>query len=200
MAALAHGAGDEGLETRDRILQAAGATLARFGLSKLTLEDVARAAGVTRQSIYRYFSGKDDLIMELFVAEMEQTHYPVLRDVAKGKPSAETLVRLVLKEIELARGYALYDDLLAPGAVARMAELTFGSEKFTGACEALWVPILERYEQARVVRPGLDHRAITRWLIYQQFWLVTHPTVLTDDPKTVEMYVRECIVGALVTR
>lgn len=200
MAALAHGVGEEGLETRARILKSAGAMMSRFGLSKLTLEDVARAAGVTRQSIYRYFSGKDDLIIELFVAEMEQTHYPALCDVAKGKPSAEVLVRLFLKEVELARGYYLYDDLLAPGAVARMAELTFGAEKFAAACEGLWVPILERFEAAGVVRPGLDHRAIVRWLIYQEFWLVTHPGVLSDDAKTLEMYVRECIVAALVTR
>src|SRR5689334_10631185 len=129
MAALAHGTGGEPLETRERILMAAGQLLARHGLSKLTLEDVARATGVTRQALYRYFSGKDELVIELFVAEMERTHYPVMRDMAKGKPTPEVLVRLFLKEVELARGYSLYDDLLAPGVVARMAELTFGAEK-----------------------------------------------------------------------
>ena len=191
-------AGGEPLETRERILTAAAAMLARFGLAKLTLEDVARAAGMTRQSIYRYFSGKDDLILELFIAELEQSHYPVLRGLAKGRPSAAALVRIFMREVELSRNYSLYDEVLTPGIVVRMAELVLGSEKFARACESLWVPILERYEAAGVVRPGLDHRAIARWIIYQQFWLVTHPTALCRDDESLEMYVRECIVAALV--
>ena len=37
-----------------------------------------------------------------------------------------------------------------------------------------------------------------RWITYQQFWLLTHPTVLCHDDETLTDYVREFVVAALV--
>ena len=45
---------------------------------------------------------------------------------------------------------------------------------------------------------GLDRRAAVRWITYQQFWLLTHPTVLCDDDETLVDYVREFVVAALL--
>jgi AcrR family transcriptional regulator len=39
--------------TRDRILDAAFEAVATHGLSRLTVDDVARLAGLSRQSVYR---------------------------------------------------------------------------------------------------------------------------------------------------
>lgn len=45
------------------ILHATVACLGRFGIAKTTADDVAREAGVSRATIYRYFpDGKDELI------------------------------------------------------------------------------------------------------------------------------------------
>jgi AcrR family transcriptional regulator len=47
--------------TRDRVLEAAEDTLRRFGPSKTTVVDVARALGVSHGSVYRHFPSKDSL-------------------------------------------------------------------------------------------------------------------------------------------
>jgi AcrR family transcriptional regulator len=183
-------------ETRARILGVAGALLARFTVSKLTMEDVARAAGVARQTIYKHFNGKGDLLVELFIQQMEHKQHPVLRDLDEP-PSAEALVTLFMTELRLARSYTLYNEVLDPALAPRMAELVFASEKLAACRESFWLPVLEQYEAAGVLRAGLDHRAVVRWITYQQFWLLTHPTVLCDDDEVLAGYVRAFVVAAL---
>jgi AcrR family transcriptional regulator len=49
-------------ELADRILDAARRLVFRTGARKLALSDVAKLAGVSRPTIYRYFVSKEDLI------------------------------------------------------------------------------------------------------------------------------------------
>ncbi len=49
--------------TIERLLQATFACVARYGIAKTTVEDVAREAGISRATVYRQFpGGKDQLI------------------------------------------------------------------------------------------------------------------------------------------
>jgi len=61
---------DEG--TNARILDAAFACAERFGVGKTTMSDVARAAGLSRQTLYRYFASKHDLTAALVLREEEK--------------------------------------------------------------------------------------------------------------------------------
>lgn len=49
-------------EARRYLLDVTQACIDRFGLSKVGLSDVAAAAGVTRQTVYRYFVSADELL------------------------------------------------------------------------------------------------------------------------------------------
>lgn len=54
-------------KTRDRILQAALDLFLRQGIRKTAIDDVADRAGVTRVTVYRYFSDRQQLIAEAFL-------------------------------------------------------------------------------------------------------------------------------------
>lgn len=54
-------------KTRDRILQAALDLFLRQGIRKTSIDDVADRAGVTRVTVYRYFSDRQQLIAEAFL-------------------------------------------------------------------------------------------------------------------------------------
>ena len=49
-------------EAHERIVGAAMRCVDRYGPGKTGLSDVARELGVTRQTVYRYFAGTDDLL------------------------------------------------------------------------------------------------------------------------------------------
>lgn len=71
---------NEALETRDRILDAAERVFGRSGVSRTSLEDVARAAGVTRGAIYWHFEDKSDL----FAAMVNRVTLPMEGMVARS--------------------------------------------------------------------------------------------------------------------
>ncbi|TMS53372.1 TetR/AcrR family transcriptional regulator [Mycobacterium sp. DBP42] len=52
-------------DTRDRILDAAERCIIRHGVRKTTMEDIASEVGMSRPGVYRYFSDRDDLLIEL---------------------------------------------------------------------------------------------------------------------------------------
>jgi AcrR family transcriptional regulator len=54
------------LETRKRILEIATEQFARYGVRAVTMEDIARQAGVSKKTIYQEFSDKKDLVKEAF--------------------------------------------------------------------------------------------------------------------------------------
>src|SRR3984893_8964546 len=53
-----------GSPQREAILVAATAAFLRYGFKKTSMDDVARAAGVSRQGLYLYFETKDFLFKE----------------------------------------------------------------------------------------------------------------------------------------
>lgn len=56
---------------RDRILRAAVRCIARWGVSKSSLEDIAREAACSRASVYRAFpGGKESLLQEVVTSEI----------------------------------------------------------------------------------------------------------------------------------
>lgn len=60
-------------DARAEILTASVSCVGRLGLSKTTLEDVAREAGVGRATVYRYFEGgRDELIAATIEWEVAQ--------------------------------------------------------------------------------------------------------------------------------
>jgi AcrR family transcriptional regulator len=50
-------------DIRDLILDAVDALLARYGYRKMTMEDVAREAGIGKGTIYLHFAGKEELVL-----------------------------------------------------------------------------------------------------------------------------------------
>jgi AcrR family transcriptional regulator len=52
----------------DRVLDATVRCVARWGLAKTTLDDIAREAGVSRATVYRSFPGGRDVVVQAAVA------------------------------------------------------------------------------------------------------------------------------------
>ena len=60
------------LETRIRILEIATEQFARFGVRAITMEDIARQAGISKKTIYQEFADKRDLVKEVFANILEE--------------------------------------------------------------------------------------------------------------------------------
>ncbi|KRC53788.1 hypothetical protein ASE19_06725 [Nocardioides sp. Root79] len=186
------------MDTRARIMEAAAELLPRFTIAKLSMEDVARATGIARQTVYKHFRSKDELVAEIIAAELRAKHGPLMRDLARHKATKRRLVELFMAQLDVGRQFPLIDPVLDPQIAPRMAELIFGIPVILEALEEIWLPILGKYADAGVLRPDLDHRQIVRWITYQQFWLITHPEVLAKNDAELEVYVSHFMLSGIL--
>lgn len=68
---------DEALETRHRILDVAERVFSERGVTRTSLADIAKAAGVTRGAVYWHFADKADLFCNMFARVTMPMESPV---------------------------------------------------------------------------------------------------------------------------
>ena len=56
---------------RDKILRAASEVFARYGYDKTTLDDIGRRIGLNKASLYYYFKNKEEIFIQVILAETE---------------------------------------------------------------------------------------------------------------------------------
>lgn len=56
-------------QVRNNIIRAAGTIFSKFGFRKTTMDEIARAAGKGKSSIYYYFSSKEEIFEAVVVKE-----------------------------------------------------------------------------------------------------------------------------------
>jgi AcrR family transcriptional regulator len=80
----------------DRVLDGALACVARVGLGKTTLDDVAREAGCARATVYRCFPGKQALFLALLQREIAALGGRVVEAAAPAADLTDAIVAVIL--------------------------------------------------------------------------------------------------------
>jgi len=81
------------LQTRQRLVEAAGRLFAERGLHGVTSHDIARAAGVAAGTFYLHFRDKTDLYRHIVFRTIEDLVERVQRAVAEAAPTPALLLR-----------------------------------------------------------------------------------------------------------
>jgi AcrR family transcriptional regulator len=177
-----------------RAIEATLACIARHGLSKTTIDDVAREGGFSRATLYRYFGGKRDLVERVVHHEIER----VTRDLLAAADSAETLEDAVTAMFvtggrELADNAALR--FVADFEPERLLpHLTFsGGDVFLRDSSVALAPALERFLGERAPRAA---EWITR--IGLILWFSPTAPVSLSDGRALRAYVHEFVVPAIL--
>ncbi len=83
---------------RERILQATFKLLCRHGYAKLNLSDVAAQAGISRPTLYKSFSSKDELLTAFSEFELRQLRDDLERAIAgqTGRRRLDALLQFLV--------------------------------------------------------------------------------------------------------
>jgi AcrR family transcriptional regulator len=85
-------AGVAAADTRTRLLQATYSCIAEKGLGATSLEDAARAAGVSRATLYRYFPGGREELLGAVITWETLRFFRRLGEAVADAPDLETLL------------------------------------------------------------------------------------------------------------
>lgn len=119
--------GDAPSATHAAILDATLDVLARVGIAKLALEEVAATAGVSRQTVYRHFGSRDGLLSAAIVRE-EEMLLGLVDAATAGVDDVEVAVRVGLAAaLHGADDHPLLQRLLTSEPEALLPFLTLGS-------------------------------------------------------------------------
>jgi AcrR family transcriptional regulator len=78
---------------RERILELAGEQFSRFGIRTVTMEDIARLAGISKKTIYQEFKDKKDLVRESFKWILEKDKQRLIFIVDSGDRVIDHLIK-----------------------------------------------------------------------------------------------------------
>jgi AcrR family transcriptional regulator len=79
----------------DRVMGAAGPVFAERGVDATTVEDLLRAAGISRRSFYLHFHGKDEVLAELYRVASDGLVVAVSARAAKSGSASDALRAIV---------------------------------------------------------------------------------------------------------
>ena len=142
-----------------RIVDATLALIARYGLAKLTLDDVAREAGCSRATLYRYHPGKQALLGAVVASETARLRAGLEEALAEVMTLEEALSAAAGFGAREFAGHAALQFLLAyePGSV--LPHLCFaGADRLLAILSDVVEPQLRRF------LPSVQARRVGEWL------------------------------------
>jgi AcrR family transcriptional regulator len=177
-----------------RIRDAALVCVGRFGLAKTTVDDIAREAGCSRATLYRYYDGKPAIVRAAVAAELERAA-AVLVDAGRAEPTfADAVVAVVVCGAREVRGHDALQFLLAHEPEAVLGHLAFvpGDRVLVAVGDAI-APAFDRW---------LSPDACTRtgeWLarIVRAYALMPRPPVDLTDPAAARAFLTALVLPGL---
>lgn len=147
--------------SRERLLEAAYACVARYGLAKTTMEDVGREAGLSRATVYRYFpQGKDQLVREVVAWEAGRFFERLTRAVAHHVDLADLLEEAVVFARRAVEDHDVLQKILETEPERLLPLLTTESGRIIVLVKQFLVLGMQR----TALRPGLDVDAAAEYL------------------------------------
>lgn len=80
------------METRDQIIEIATKAFLHYGFKNVTVDEIARQAGISKKTLYKEFSKKDDLVLASVQFYNERHWNEMLEIMDKSKNAIEELV------------------------------------------------------------------------------------------------------------
>jgi AcrR family transcriptional regulator len=182
----------------DRASDALLVCIARFGLTKTTLDDIAREAGCARATLYRYFDGKAAIVRRTVLVEVERMTAHAVAAGIEGATLEDAVVAVTTKAArELTSHRALWFLLVhEPESILSHLAFAEGDRVIVGVGDAL-APAFSRWlGRADAARAG-------EWIarVLRSYVLMPEPSVdLTDDAAAREFLAALVVPGIVESR
>lgn len=181
------------MNKKTEIIEAALQLFGEKGFALTTIDEIAKASGMTKPSFYKYFPGKEDLLLELlttFSDELEEKVYRLYHNAElKKSDRIIELVMIYLEDIFKHRAYIyffmdpsqpFYENERIQNAVMALERKLFswfqesvadlyGGQIDEFAVDVTFISLSVLLEYTRVVGPSLSHDHCRKLAVYVEY-------------------------------
>ena len=180
-------------DTREAIINAAMACFGRHGLTKTTVVDIARAADVSRSTVYEYFQDKSAIVEACAEHSSQRFYREMAKAMGRGESLEDKLTRAAVF-VTRARRFVEPETYFDADEVSLL--LTKNAAVLLRECTEFLAPYLAAAKLTGEVRKDLDIVAAGEWFARMLFSLFGTPssTLDMDDDEIVADFVRSHVV------
>ncbi|MFE3033235.1 TetR/AcrR family transcriptional regulator [Streptomyces canus] len=159
---------------RRQILDGAAVCFARNGFHATSMQDVLKEVDLSAGAVYRYFSGKEELIAAIVEEVLGQVHAG-FEEAARSSPPPppDLLVASVLSRVLATKESVTVDGHPAfPRLVVQVWTETLRNEELAallsegyGAVRETWTRIVRAYQDAGTMRPDVPPEHVARTMM-----------------------------------
>lgn len=151
-------------EARRRLLDAAEACYERHGVSRTTVDDIAREASVHRTTVYRYFGSRDDVLAFVMLRESAGVIERAQRSMDGSGPFGNRLLDALDGAIAAVEESRWLSALFSPESLT-MTVAAAASTTFRDRIREALRPYVDQAKANGELRAQLDPDAVADWLV-----------------------------------
>ncbi|MEO3824809.1 helix-turn-helix domain-containing protein [Actinomadura sp. B10D3] len=178
-----------------RILDAALAEFESYGLRRVSVEDVAKRAGVARTTIYRRFAGKDQLLQAVILRECRRFLLAIAEATDDLPTPEDAVVEGFVAGLRSARAHPLLARVLESEPEAFLPQLSMNGGAVMLAARDI---LADRLRRARPGDAG-DHDTVAEVLLRVAVSLLLVPGggLALDDEDAIRRFARDHLTRML---
>jgi AcrR family transcriptional regulator len=184
-------------QARRQLVVAAEECFLDFGVRRTTMDDVARRAGVSRPTVYRYFSDRDALVVEV-VTRRARIFGVRAREYISGRPDFPSkIVDGLGYLVRGGRRDPILSALLQPDTLSATSGILTAGKVAERLSLEVWEPILIAAQEAGEMRPEIDPRELCGVMADLELMMIGRQDLLDPDGPGVRELVGDFLLPAL---
>ncbi|MEZ5573952.1 MAG: TetR/AcrR family transcriptional regulator [Halioglobus sp.] len=146
------------------------------GISATGMQEVAAAAGVARSTVYRYFPGRDDLLVATIKVEMEQLNVRIRKKLDAYPDLADQVVEGMLVAIKEVPRRPLLRAVFASEEDSRARNAIWRSDVIVRFGEELMDHVITPAQASGVLQDAVPPEVLVEWVYRLLLSFLTLPS------------------------
>ena len=179
-----------------RIVEGARRCFERYGIQKTTMEDIAKEAGVSRPTVYKFFGGKMEIVNYIGFGELDKIQEVVRARVNRDLHFADITTEAILASVQVANGNPYIRRFVEDLEVTALSQLP--SSPYQQQARHRWESVMRRAQASGELAADLDVGDVVSWLSRNQVTLLRVLDQFGGDEKRLRYWVRRFVVEPLL--
>lgn len=183
----------------ERVVEAAERCFAQYGVAKTTVEDVARLAGTSRASVYRYFpGGRDEIVLAALLASAREFLPQLPARLRTTRSLGDAIVELIVSAVGWVRSEPWREALVATPLSRSLRAEDFAA--LYAVCADFIAPYFASARDAGLVRAQVTLDDAVEFVVRMIHSLLVVPGHRDRDETETRRYLRTYMLPALLAQ